>query len=109
MALFGNKEPEPVQIGALELHCEICKHDRFWKREAQLNTSHVRGNVFRFRLGQRNGGLLRLRRLRVHSLVPPTEVSASDNTRMNLLFKRVILNVSWREAPWRRASTRLSS
>ena len=39
MALFGKKEAEPVQVGTLALHCEICKHDRFWTREAQLNTS----------------------------------------------------------------------
>ncbi len=39
MGLFGNKEPETVQVAGLHLHCEICKHDRFWKREAQLNTS----------------------------------------------------------------------
>ena len=38
MALFGKKEPETARVGGLDLHCEICKHDRFWKREAQLNT-----------------------------------------------------------------------
>ena len=39
MALFGKKKPETVRVGGLDLHCEICKHDRFWMREAQLNTS----------------------------------------------------------------------
>ena len=39
MGLFGNKEPEKVAIGGLRLHCEICKKDRFWKRDAQLNTA----------------------------------------------------------------------
>ncbi len=39
MGLFGNKEPDTVTLGALQLHCEICKHDRFWKKEAQLNTA----------------------------------------------------------------------
>ncbi len=39
MGLFGKKEPEPVQVAGLELHCEICKHDRFWRRQAQLNTA----------------------------------------------------------------------
>ena len=39
MGLFGKKEAEPVQIAGLTLHCEICKHERFWKRQAQLNTA----------------------------------------------------------------------
>lgn len=39
MGLFGNKEPETVTLGDLQLHCEICKHDRFWRREAMLNTA----------------------------------------------------------------------
>ena len=39
MALFGKKESEQVQIAGLSLHCEICKNDRFWTREAQLNTA----------------------------------------------------------------------
>ena len=39
MGLFGNKEPEPVTIAGLTLHCEICKEQSFWRREAQLNTS----------------------------------------------------------------------
>ena len=38
MALFGKKEPESVDIGGMMLRCEICKHDRFWHRTAQLNT-----------------------------------------------------------------------
>jgi hypothetical protein len=39
MGLFGKKEPEQVQIANLTLHCEICKHNRFWQKEAQLNTA----------------------------------------------------------------------
>ena len=39
MALFGKKEPEAVTVAGLSLRCEICKHDRFWTREAQLNTA----------------------------------------------------------------------
>jgi len=31
MGLFGKKEPEPVQVAGLALHCEICKHDQFWQ------------------------------------------------------------------------------
>ncbi len=39
MGLFGKKEPEQVQVAGLTLRCEICKHDRFWQRQAQLNTA----------------------------------------------------------------------
>ena len=39
MGLFGKKEAERVRIGEIDLKCEICKQDRFWRREAQLNTS----------------------------------------------------------------------
>jgi hypothetical protein len=39
MGIFGKSEPERVQVAGLDLHCEICKHDRFWHREAQLNTA----------------------------------------------------------------------
>jgi hypothetical protein len=39
MALFGQRAPEPVQLGDLPLHCEICKGDHFWHRRAQLNTA----------------------------------------------------------------------
>ncbi len=39
MGLFGKSEPEQVEVVGLALRCEICKHDRFWQREAQLNTA----------------------------------------------------------------------
>jgi len=39
MGLFGKKEPEEIHIAGLKLHCEICKQERFWKKEAQLNTA----------------------------------------------------------------------
>ena len=39
MGLFGKKETEQIQVAGLQLHCEICKHDRFWRRKAQLNTA----------------------------------------------------------------------
>jgi len=39
MGLFGQKEPEQVRVAGLTLHCEICKHDKFWTRDAQLNTA----------------------------------------------------------------------
>jgi hypothetical protein len=39
MGLFGKNVPEQVQVAGLHLHCEVCKHDQFWQREAQLNTA----------------------------------------------------------------------
>jgi len=39
MAQVGRKSPERVTVAGLELKCEICKHDLFWQREAQLNTA----------------------------------------------------------------------
>lgn len=39
MALFGKKEAEKVRVSDIDLRCEICKHDRFWRRESQLNTA----------------------------------------------------------------------
>ena len=39
MALFGKKEPETVEIAGRPLHCEICSHGLFWRREAQMNTA----------------------------------------------------------------------
>ena len=39
MGLFGEKEPKRYEIGDLQLRCEICEHDRFWHRRAQLHTA----------------------------------------------------------------------
>jgi len=39
VALFDNSTPEQVTVAGLQLRCEICKHDRFWHRKAQLNTA----------------------------------------------------------------------
>lgn len=39
MALFGKNEPEPATVAGVVLRCEICKHDRFWHRRAQLHTA----------------------------------------------------------------------
>jgi hypothetical protein len=39
MALFGKREPEQVQILGKDLTCHVCGYDRFWRREAQLNTA----------------------------------------------------------------------
>jgi len=30
---------ETVEIFGRQLKCMVCEHDRFWKREAQLNTA----------------------------------------------------------------------
>lgn len=38
MGLFGKRSPEQVDIRGVRLTCEVCQHDRFWQREAQLNT-----------------------------------------------------------------------
>ena len=39
MSLFSKKEPETVDVHGRPLTCRICGHDRFWRREGQLNTA----------------------------------------------------------------------
>jgi hypothetical protein len=40
MGLFSKSEPEQFVLRTGEsLRCEICKHERFWMRRAQLNTA----------------------------------------------------------------------
>jgi hypothetical protein len=39
MKLFGKNEPEPATVAGITLRCEICKHNRFWHRRAQLHTA----------------------------------------------------------------------
>lgn len=39
MGRSGKSQPQQVNVAGHTLNCEICKHDRFWKREAQLNTA----------------------------------------------------------------------
>jgi hypothetical protein len=39
MALFGRKTPARHEVAGLQLRCEICKHDEFWHRRAQLHTA----------------------------------------------------------------------
>lgn len=39
MGLFEKEKSEEVYVANLKLRCEICKHERFWLREAQLNTA----------------------------------------------------------------------
>jgi DNA-directed RNA polymerase subunit M/transcription elongation factor TFIIS len=35
----SNEKPAPVEIKGHPLHCEVCGHDAFWYRQAQLNTA----------------------------------------------------------------------
>jgi hypothetical protein len=42
VGLFSTPEPDTVEIaanGGRSLKCLVCGHDRFWQREAQLNTA----------------------------------------------------------------------
>ncbi len=41
MGLFSKPEAEAVEVVGQGLKCLICGHDRFIKREAQLNTSNM--------------------------------------------------------------------
>ena len=39
MGLFSKDEAEVVTIHGKEFRCLVCHHDRFWARQAQLNTA----------------------------------------------------------------------
>ncbi len=39
MGIFGTSEPESIEIAGRPLQCSVCQNDRFWKRQAQLNTA----------------------------------------------------------------------
>ncbi|MDI6817249.1 MAG: hypothetical protein QME41_08695 [Actinomycetota bacterium] len=39
MGVFSKKEAEKQRVAGIELQCEVCKNDRFWHRQAQLNTA----------------------------------------------------------------------
>lgn len=39
MGLFKKKEPEEVIVCGRRFACTVCGNDRFWRREAQLNTA----------------------------------------------------------------------
>ena len=39
MGLFSGPDPISIEVLGKPLRCEICKGDRFWRREAQLNTA----------------------------------------------------------------------
>lgn len=39
MSLFSSSEPTCVEVQGRNLKCQVCDHDEFHKREAQLNTS----------------------------------------------------------------------
>jgi len=39
MGIFSEREPEQVDVAGKALKCLVCGHDRFTRREAQLNTA----------------------------------------------------------------------
>jgi hypothetical protein len=39
MGIFKQQEAERASVAGVELHCEICKHDRFYQRKAQLHSA----------------------------------------------------------------------
>jgi predicted nucleic-acid-binding Zn-ribbon protein len=39
MGLFGDEEPETVRVYGNQFNCLVCHHNKFWQREAQLNTA----------------------------------------------------------------------
>lgn len=39
MSLLRKEEPETVEINDVHLVCQVCRHDKFWRTEGQLNTS----------------------------------------------------------------------
>ena len=39
MGLFGNKEPETVDVCGQSFRCTVCGNETFWRRHAQLNTA----------------------------------------------------------------------
>lgn len=39
MSKTDHNQPQPVEVLGRPLRCYACAHDRFWQREAQLNTA----------------------------------------------------------------------
>ncbi len=39
MGIFGASEAKEATVAGQALRCEICRHTRFWERQAQLNTA----------------------------------------------------------------------
>ena len=39
MGPFSKKDAEPCQVNGKEFQCLVCGNDKFWQREAQLNTA----------------------------------------------------------------------
>jgi len=37
MGIFGKEEPEPVEMLGKPFCCQVCKHDTFYTRRAQLH------------------------------------------------------------------------
>ncbi len=36
---FFRQDPEPASVAGIGLRCEICKHDQFYHRQAQLHSA----------------------------------------------------------------------
>lgn len=58
MGFFSESKPEPRErlICDKPLHCLICRHDRFYQREAQLNTAAA--SFFGFDFANQSGTCL---------------------------------------------------
>ena len=39
MGLFGSNQPTSVEVQGQVLRCQVCGHDEFHRRDAQLNTA----------------------------------------------------------------------
>lgn len=37
MGLFGKSEPEAVTVLDAPFRCQVCRHDTFWRKHAQLH------------------------------------------------------------------------
>ena len=38
MGLFGEEQPEPVEVLEHALTCRVCQNNTFWQRKAQLHS-----------------------------------------------------------------------
>lgn len=39
MSLFGQGEPESVEVCGKPFQCTVCGNDTFWRKQVQLNTA----------------------------------------------------------------------
>ena len=83
MGLFGQAEPEHATVKGHRLRCEICHHDQFWHRHAQLHTAVA--SFFNLEWVQPSADCYRLRRVRLHSLVPARSLKGLTADRSGLV------------------------